>query len=56
MNLTIHYLPPVPCKLEWRAWLEKMEGRRIWVRGEVSENGRRVAGAEAVCVKLGGKM
>jgi acyl-CoA thioesterase FadM len=52
-TLTIKYRRPTPLfrELHFTAWVERVEGRRIITKGEVSTDGQLTAQAEGVFVQ-----
>jgi acyl-coenzyme A thioesterase PaaI-like protein len=53
-TLTVKYRRPTPLyrELTWRAWVERVEGRRVLTRGEVHDGDVLTAEASGVFVKL----
>ncbi len=57
-SLTIHYDRPTPSHqdLLFRAWIEKEEGRRVHLRGEVKAGDEVSARGEAIFVRFDAKL
>ena len=57
-SLTMHYDRPTPSQedLSFHAWIEKDEGRRVHLRGDVRVDGEVTARSEAVFVRLEAKL
>lgn len=53
-QMTVDYLAPVPIgvDLQVRAWLERRDGRKLWMRAEMTRDGEVIGGAGGVFIAI----